>query len=509
MTATWPLGESERAVTRRVTTPGAGTAARDEWLLYASMGLLIISTVQGLGTLGTAVKVLWLASVAVLTLVNVGAAVGVYIASLALYSVIHLDGFGRLDHFALIILMAGLTWQILAARGARWRWDGSTLLIATFLVYGVVQTAAMGLLSRSVFVIYVWMPGLPMVMFLLLTQLGLTATEFRALLRSLLVLGTYMAVISILEAVGWYGAIVPVWIVDPSPYSITGGLGSSTPTSNYPGRAGGLLMQPAWNGLALSLIFCVAMLAMRLSDRRPRWPEAAVSVLCVVGVFATYTRAAWMGCLLGTLVLLTRPSVSRAKTRLKRLGVALGMAACVAVLLVLPDTAARQRIDESGTVLYRLNLWKAALSMTAAHPVFGTGFNSFAGNVSDYRDEMTVGGHMNIDNDAAHNTLLSMLVELGVVGLVLYVGALMVIFRRAWRAAQHEWGREGAAWVVVFAGVYFLQAQFAVAHEPTTNVIFFGVMGAVAGLLPPGPARGWRRSAAGLQPATATVGSGQ
>ena len=32
-------------------------------------------------------------------------------------------------------------------------------------------------------------------------------------------------------------------------------------------------------------------------------------------------------------------------------------------------------------------------------------------------------------------------------------------------------------------GVYFLQAQFAFAHEPTTNQLFYGVMGAIAGLM--------------------------
>jgi O-antigen ligase len=101
---------------------------------------------------------------------------------------------------------------------------------------------------------------------------------------------------------------------------------------------------------------------------------------------------------------------------------------------------------------------------------------------------MTVGAPMNIDNDAAHNTMLSMLVELGTIGLALYVGALVVILRRAQSAALQLWGREGAVWVTVFGATYFLEAQFAVAHEPTTNLILFGVMGAIAGLVRHAPA---------------------
>jgi len=81
----------------------------------------------------------------------------------------------------------------------------------------------------------------------------------------------------------------------------------------------------------------------------------------------------------------------------------------------------------------------------------------------------------------AHNTVLNVLVELGAIGLFLYLGALVALYRRAKTAAVQFWGRDGAVWVAVFFGVYFLQAQFAFAHEPTTNQIFFGTMGALAG----------------------------
>jgi O-antigen ligase len=93
-----------------------------------------------------------------------------------------------------------------------------------------------------------------------------------------------------------------------------------------------------------------------------------------------------------------------------------------------------------------------------------------------------LGGRMNIESDAVHNTVLSILVELGAIGLLLYVGAVVAIFRWTRTSARLLWGREGAVWVGVLMGVYFLQAQFAVAHEPTTNLILFGLLGAIAGL---------------------------
>ena len=486
------------------------TAPWDEYIMYVSMALLLISTIQGIGLIGDAVKVVWLASVVLLTAINAGAALGVYIAALSLFAVVHYDGlgpaFGRPDYYALLILVAGLAIRMALNRASRTGpGDRATLLVVGFVGYGLLQTALMGVLTRSVFMIYLWMPGLPMMMFLLVAQYGLSSREFRALVCSLLVLGSYMALVSIAERVGWHDLIVPAWIADPSLTSILPGLGPSTVATGE-ARSGGLLMQPAWNGLALSLIYCVAILSFRMFNRRSGWLLGIVALLCLVGVFFSETRASWLACALASLALLSRPSKTRAKTRLKRFGVVSASIIVILALVVLPDTSARQRIGESGTVFYRFNLWKVALSMAAARPLFGSGFTTFDDQVSDYQDEMTLGcqapgqvtclnGRMNIDNDAAHNTVLSMLVELGAIGLVLYFGALMVIFRRARTAALELWGREGAVWVAVFFGVYFLQAQFAVAHEPTTNLMLFGLLGAVAGLVrraPPGQLRGVR-----------------
>jgi O-antigen ligase len=251
-------------------------------------------------------------------------------------------------------------------------------------------------------------------------------------------------------------------------------------------------MQPAWNGLALSMIYCLALLSHRLF-RKSRWLGGMVGLLCLVGVFLSGTRAAWLACAFASLVLLWRPTATRARTLLRRFGLVAVSAACVLALVASPHTAARQRLADSGTVFYRLNLWRAALSMAADRPLLGSGFTRFDDGLADYRHEMTVGcdapgqtgcleGRMNIESDAAHNTLLSILVELGTIGLVLYVGAVVAILRWARASAFQLWGREGSVWVAVLAGVYLLQAQFAVAHEPTTNLILFGLLGAIAGL---------------------------
>ena len=478
MAAIWRPRESELTAASR--------DLPDRLLMYGSMALLLISTIPGTGVVGDAMKVVWLLSVALLTVLNVGAAFGVYVASVALFAVWNFGGWGtvfnRPDNYALLVLVAGMVMRLVMTRARLWSW--SALVIVAFVVYGLLDTAAMGLFTRFTFAWYMRAFGLPMLMFLLLSQHGFGLREFQALVRSLLVLGAYTALVSIAEWVGWDHLIVPGWITSP----VLDADGPVVSASLYPGRSGGIFMQPAWNGLALSLIFCLGILSARLFERRSRWVGWAASLLCLVGLFLTYTRAAWLACALASLVLFWRPSASRATTQLKRFVVVTASVVLILALAIQPDTTARQRIGDSGTVLFRFNLWKAALSMVADRPLFGSGFGSFGGQIADYQQEMTVGTPMNYSATPAHNTSLNVLVELGPIGLLLYIGALVAMWRWARAAALQHWGREGSVWVTVFFGVYVLQAQFAFAHEPTTNQIFFGMMGAVAGLLRREPA---------------------
>lgn len=480
----WPVGgaagpkTAQPWVADRVTVLGRW----EEWLIYVSMALLLASTIQGAGLIGSSVKVLWLSSVALLAVLNVGAAFGVYIAALAVFGSRSFGGWGSLvdrpDNYALLILVTWLvTRKSMARSTGSWQWNWSLALLVGFVAYGLLHLALMGLFSRDTFAWYMRAFGLPMVMALLLTRHGFAAREFRALVRALLVLGAYTALVAIAEGLGWQDLIVPAWIAAPTVDSPDVVQASAI----YPGRSGGLLMQPAWNALALSLIYCLAILSSRLFRGRTRWLSGAVAVLSLVGVFLSYTRAAWLACALASLVLLLRPSPVRTHTLLKRFGVAAASLAFILALVVLPDTTARSRMGDSGTVLFRLNLWKVALGMAAERPLLGSGFGTFGGNLADHQGEMTLGAKFNVSATPAHNTMLNVLVELGAIGLFLYLGALVATYRKAKATAVQFWGRDGAVWVAVFFGVYFLQAQFAFAHEPTTNQIFFGTMGALAG----------------------------
>lgn len=93
-----------------------------------------------------------------------------------------------------------------------------------------------------------------------------------------------------------------------------------------------------------------------------------------------------------------------------------------------------------------------------------------------------------MSEQGAHNTLLGLAVELGVFGLVLYVAILVGVIRKAVRSVE-ELSPGGTWWVLAFSFVYLFTSMFIYSNQMGPNLIFFGTLGALAGLsLPHKPA---------------------
>ena len=465
---------------RRLTTDRAGIGIWDEWLMYLSLALLLLSTIQNVGIVGDLVTIAWLASLAMLVLVSRGAAFGVYLCSVAFYSGLHFAGWGsifqRPDNYAMIIASVGITARALVTRTRR-PISPATIAVGAFLGYCLLQMAAMHLFTRVTFGEFMRMHGIPLAWFAILAQDRLAQRNVALLLKSMIALGGYMALISILEHFLLYGAILPQWIDTLRVHDAWRNNAAVT------GRAGGLLMQSEFNALALSLVFCMTVISIEAyRGRAGVFVAAVVGVLCLIGIYYTYTRAAWLTSVPSALVLLWRSSNRRVVTYGKRLGLALVMAAGLVLTVATPDARVGARLRDSQTVMVRLALWGVAVRMVADRPVVGSGFNSFSDNAPDYFQHVNAPFAASMQTLPVHNTTLSVLVELGTVGLLLYVLAAVAACANAFAGVGCAWPRGGRLWLGVFAFTYFVQQQFVIAHEPTTNLMFFGVLGVIAGL---------------------------
>src|SRR5690349_7797544 len=178
---------------------------------------------------------------------------------------------------------------------------------------------------------------------------------------------------TILESLGWYAVILPPWIGDPE----------FNPVWGFD-RVGGLLMQPEWNALEISLgLGVLAFQAeQRLGLSKIAW--LAGIGLCLVAIYLTYTRAAWLGLLLAGVPLFWYASANRGITMRRRVLFVIFVVLVAAVTLLFPSQVTESRMSDSGTVYYRFNLWVMGLRMVLDHPLMGVGFGEFIEHVGNY-----------------------------------------------------------------------------------------------------------------------------
>jgi O-antigen ligase len=206
--------------------------------------------------------------------------------------------------------------------------------------------------------------------------------------------------------------------------------------------------------------------------------------ICLLAVYFTYTRGAWLGLLCGGVPLFWQVSASRGVTFRRRFLFLAAVVGFAALLVVSPSESLRGRASDMNTVYFRINIWAAGLRMVLEHPVMGVGFAQFTSYVPDYLQAMA---SIPFDKSMsagsiAHNTFLSVAAELGLVGLALYGLALLGVYRTASGAAGDAWGKRGRTWVAGMTLIYLVNVQFITAHELLPNVLYFGMMGIVAGM---------------------------
>ena len=186
-----------------------------------------------------------------------------------------------------------------------------------------------------------------------------------------------------------------------------------------------------------------------ISARRLRWTAAATGTALVI----TFTRAAWLGAIVGVACLAASSHVKvTARFGPRRIVLVLASAAAlVGVLLVWPGNVGmllRFKLTNlinpaSQTAVVRLFTYVLAWEQTLRHPLIGTGTFSFAALSAQGADfqQFENWRHLWIGN-----YLLLALHDTGVVGLMLWVALIWTVVARALRVLRttRHLGREAA-----------------------------------------------------------------
>jgi O-antigen ligase len=196
----------------------------------------------------------------------------------------------------------------------------------------------------------------------------------------------------------------------------------------------------------------VLVMASETKNARLRLLLYAAVLTILASVFTSLSRGGFLAvAVLGLLLLMSRPERlfrSRHEKAIALVVVVLGMVAFFSRPYVREEVVSRAETiyapktknDASGSG--RTNLWKAAAKTAGEHPLTGIGFGGF-GSISQELLFQTPGVDLDVqqmreegDYFVAHNTYLGTAAELGLPGLLLYLGLLIATALSLRRTAQ-------------------------------------------------------------------------
>src|SRR5215217_6176875 len=211
-----------------------------------------------------------------------------------------------------------------------------------------------------------------------------------------------------------------------------------------------------------------------------------LSPVFLYGIFATESRT-------GLIALVATPLLALFVPRLApRLGwrilpmYVVGAAAIAVIVLAIPSVgeSALERFttlsqyQSEETWNGRWSLWQGALDVFTSHPILGVGAGNYAEATLWYSESVI--GHTLQKGEvagAAHNIILSVASQLGLVGLILWLGILFFLFKTALPIAQR-----GGLGTGIFLGLIVF--MFAGSTQPwEAQKIVYVLFGSVLALL--------------------------
>lgn len=233
------------------------------------------------------------------------------------------------------------------------------------------------------------------------------------------------------------------------------------------------------NYLAGGLIPAIAFAGALLGNVRgslARWALLAGAGILAVGLAATQSRAG----LVAVVVALAAALVVYRRRRLFLVAVIAAMAS-LAGMWFATNPGAWERttsFDDGGAG--RSELWQVAWKMSGDHPVVGVGLNNFRTRSSEYVREPGSLSDVALITErprVVHNLYLELLAETGVIGLVIYVGAVLACMLAAVQAARRfddlgDAGMASLARAALVGAIAMLCAGFFISYATDARLWF-------------------------------------
>jgi O-antigen ligase len=226
------------------------------------------------------------------------------------------------------------------------------------------------------------------------------------------------------------------------------------------GRFGNGLLGP--NILAVTLLIPLAIAINRTFNPRDpgrQLPHAVFAAVMLAGILMTGSRTGVLGAgAVALTMLLTSPRAAR-----KGIGISLlvGTAITVFVWTAHPFGLAERTFESATSSSGRLDIWRVGLAACSEYCGLGSGWGTFPAVYAE--TQASVAGARVLTGEEgsyqAHNLWLLVVVELGVIGLVLFSLGLVVSAAYAWRLPLENRAPALGAVVGLTIGLFFLSSM--------------------------------------------------
>lgn len=205
-------------------------------------------------------------------------------------------------------------------------------------------------------------------------------------------------------------------------------------TENAVYRIGALMGHP--NLLSAYLALLLPIFIALFFCHYKRWVKAVLAMIIAGGLMAlvfTLSRSGWISFAAAFLTLITLSAFDghiRAKYRAIRVFMIAGTV--VAGLVVSGPIIQRITKSDAGAVDFRFEFMVVAAKMIEAKPLVGFGLNTFVYHMAPYTKYQNAAGLQKVFGEhwpAVHNTYLLVWSEQGTIGMVLFLGFLLHVFK--------------------------------------------------------------------------------
>lgn len=315
--------------------------------------------------------------------------------------------------------------------------------------------------------------AMPLGMYVIARCVRLRSIDVRHVTIMLCAIGGYLAVTAICEVSGRHGFVFPSHIVDSEIWE-------------FYGRGRGPLLNPAGNGIVMSMSLAAAILWFLHAGHRGKLLIGTLCVVLLCGIYATLTRSAWLGAgaAVGMIVMVYAPRWVRV----------LGLASVVlfggAMAMGLKDQLIRLKRDKNlsaadaeKSIQLRPLLAVVGWEMFKDRPLVGHGFGHYFQNAAPYHEIRSYGLPLqNAKPYAQHNVFLSILIDAGLIGLSLFAAFLLTLGGMGWQLARSRDGPVESRWVGLLMlstlAAYFCNGMFQdVLIIPMIHMYLFFVAG--------------------------------